>query len=205
MKFDIQLSAVMIGLIICCLVFPFLPMLQLPLWDGALVTAVESIQAGLLLGFALFTVFMMRPYALCAQHKQFWLWSVAWWLMLFGRSTSWGRDYFPDVPKVYFRAISVCMIAPVLFMLGSGTLRQAIHEKFKTATLSLWSVLLVLLGLAVSDGIEHGRAWASLLLQQSDYKDLLEELFEFPLIIGLFLISYQLLRVDLKTAAKKVP
>ena len=198
MKLDVQLSPVVIGLMICCFIFPFLPLLHFPLLDGVVVTAVESIQALLLFGFALFTFLYIRPYALPQQQKQFWLWSVAWWVMLFGRSTSWGRDYFPEVPKVYFRAISVLMIAPVLFMLASPALRQGIAEKFKSATLSIWTVTLVFIGLIVSDSIEHGRAWSTVILQQAEYKDLLEELFEFPLIIGLFLIAYRLLRQDLQ-------
>ncbi|MCP0723168.1 hypothetical protein KU617_23195, partial [Salmonella enterica subsp. enterica serovar Montevideo] len=37
--------------------------------------------------------------------KQFWLWAVVWWLVLLGRSTSWGRDYFPDEPRILFRMI----------------------------------------------------------------------------------------------------
>ncbi|MDI4751548.1 hypothetical protein MJL81_28125, partial [Salmonella enterica subsp. enterica serovar Anatum] len=43
--------------------------------------------------------------------KQFWLWAVVWWVVLLGRSTSWGRDYFPDEPRMLFRTISVILIA----------------------------------------------------------------------------------------------
>ena len=165
--------------------------------DGALVTGIETIQALMLLGFAIMTLLMMRPDRLTREQKMFWLWSVAWWILLFGRSTSWGRDYFPEVPKIYFRGISVLMIAPVLFMLTSPALRAEIAYKFKHATLSFWAIVLVIIGLLASDGIEHSRPVLSLLLTDVAYKDLIEECFEFPLIIGLFLTAYPLLKKDL--------
>ena len=151
----------------------------------------------MLFGFAVATFLMMKPYALTHEQKMFWLWSIAWWIMLLGRSTSWGRDYFPEVPKVYFRAISVVMIAPVLFMLASPALRAEIAYKFKHAALSFWAIVLVLIGLLASDGIEHSRPVLSLLLTDVAYKDLIEECYEFPLIIGLFVIAYPLLKKDL--------
>ena len=195
-KFDFQLSYPVVGLVVCCLIFPFLPHLQFPLLDGVMVTAIESIQALMLLGFAIFTFFYIRPYDLSKNQRQFWLWSIAWWILLFGRSTSWGRDYFPEVPKIYFRGISILVIAPVLFMLLLSPLRAEIAHKFKQAHFSFWAIVLVVLGLAASDGIEHGRGLGVLLLNDAVYKDFLEECFEFPLIIGLFLIAYPMLIKD---------
>ena len=203
MKFDFQLSYPVVGLMICCLLFPFLPSVQFPLFDGLTVTAVESVQALMLLGFAIFSFFYIRPYTLSRGQKQFWLWSVAWWIMLFGRSTSWGRDYFPEVPKIYFRGISVLMIAPVLFMLLSPALRAEIAHKFKHAILPFWAIFLVVIGLIASDGIEHNRAMLSFLLSEHHYKDFIEECFEFPLILGLFLTAYPLLKNDIRNAASK--
>ena len=129
MKFDFQLPVSILVMMICCLIFPFLPSLHLPLLGGMTVTAVESIQALMLFGFAVFSFFYIRPFELSKGQKQFWLWSVAWWIMLFGRSTSWGRDYFPEVSKIYFRGISVLVIAPVVFMLFLAPLRQEIAYK----------------------------------------------------------------------------
>lgn len=197
MKFEFQLSYLIIGLLICCVILPFFPSLHVPLMNGLLVTGVETIQVLMLFGFAVATFLMMKPYALTREQKMFWLWSISWWIMLLGRSTSWGRDYFPEVPKVYFRAISVVMIAPVLFMLASPALRAEIAYKFKHAALSFWAIVLVLIGLLASDGIEHSRPVLSLLLTDVAYKDLIEECYEFPLIIGLFLIAYPLLKKDL--------
>ena len=55
----------------------------------------------------------------------------------------------------------------------------------------------MLIGLLASDGIEHSRPVLSLLLTDVAYKDLIEECYEFPLIIGLFVIAYPLLKKDL--------
>lgn len=183
-------------MMICCLIFPFLPSLHLPFLGGMTVTAVESIQALMLFGFAVFSFFYIRPFELSKGQKQFWLWSVAWWIMLFGRSTSWGRDYFPEVPKIYFRGISVLVIAPVVFMLFLAPLRQEIAYKFKHVSLPIWALILAFIGLLMSDGIEHNRFFIHFIFTDFIYKDLMEELYEFPLIIGLFLVAYPLMKQD---------
>ncbi|MFV5524356.1 hypothetical protein VXQ23_06745 [Acinetobacter variabilis] len=196
MKFDFQLPVSILVMMICCLIFPFLPSLHLPLLGGMTVTAVESIQALMLFGFAVFSFFYIRPFELSKGQKQFWLWSVAWWIMLFGRSTSWGRDYFPEVPKIYFRGISVLVIAPVVFMLFLAPLRQEIAYKFKHVSLPVWALILAFIGLVMSDGIEHNRFFIHFIFTDFIYKDLMEELYEFPLIIGLFLVAYPLMKQD---------
>lgn len=196
MKFGFQLPVSILVMMICCLIFPFLPSLHLPLLGGMTVTAVESIQALMLFGFAVFSFFYIRPFELSKGQKQFWLWSVAWWIMLFGRSTSWGRDYFPEVPKIYFRGISVLVIAPVVFMLFLAPLRQEIAYKFKHVSLPIWALILAFIGLLMSDGIEHNRFFIHFIFTDFIYKDLMEELYEFPLIIGLFLVAYPLMKQD---------
>lgn len=196
MKFDFQLPVSILVMMICCLIFPFLPSLHLPLLGGMTVTAVESIQALMLFGFAVFSFFYIRPFELSKGQKQFWLWSVAWWIMLFGRSTSWGRDYFPEVPKIYFRGISVLVLAPVVFMLFLAPLRQEIAYKFKHVSLPIWALILAFIGLLMSDGIEHNRFFIHFIFTDFIYKDLMEELYEFPLIIGLFLVAYPLMKQD---------
>ena len=196
MKFDFQLPVSILVMMMCCLIFPFLPSLHLPLLGGVTVTAVESIQALMLFGFAVFSFFYIRPFELSKGQKQFWLWSVAWWIMLFGRSTSWGRDYFPEVPKIYFRGISVLVIAPVVFMLFLAPLRQEIAYKFKHVSLPIWALILAFIGLLMSDGIEHNRFFIHFIFTDFIYKDLMEELYEFPLIIGLFLVAYPLMKQD---------
>lgn len=87
--------------------------------------------------------------------KQFWIWVILWWLLLFGRRTSWGC--FPTVPKNDFRAISIILIGAVVFMLCSVHLHQEIVGQFKAVTLPFWNILLTLAGLIISDDIEPSR------------------------------------------------
>jgi hypothetical protein len=195
-KFDFQLPATALVLMICCLFFPLLQSIHFPLFNGMTVTAVESVQALLLLVFGVFSFCYIQPLALTDGKKQFWLWSIAWWLLLFGRSISWGRDYFPDVPKVYFRLISIVLISPVVFMLFSKYLRNEIMQKIKTAQWPFWGILLIIIGLIVSDAVEHKRSIDVLFLYDIAYKDLIEEVYEFPLIIGLFLVAFPLMQKD---------
>lgn len=202
MKFDFQLSVSILVMMICCLIFPFLPSLSPPLLDGMTVTAVESIQALMLLGFAVLSFFYIRPFELSQGQKQFWLWSVAWWILLFGRSTSWGRDYFPEVPEIYFRGISILVIAPVVFMLFLAPLRHEIANKFKHAKFSFWALILAVTGLVISDAIEHNRFFIHMIFTELVYKDLMEELYEFPLIMGLFMVAYPLMQWDCKKAKR---
>lgn len=194
--FDYRMSRTALILLILCFLFPILNYVSIPLFSGMLVKSVEALQLLLLLFAALFTLFYMRPFDHATPNRQFWLWSMFWWLMLLGRSMSWGRDYFPDVPRPYFRVLSILFIAPVVFMLASSTLRQQIAQKAKQLSLPFWGCVLVIGGLLISDSIEHARQWSIIFIQQAMYKDLLEELYEFPLIIGLFLIAYQLMNQD---------
>ncbi len=196
MLFDTRVSWSVLILGVLCLLFPFVADLKLPLYDGAIVRAVEHSHALLLLLFAVLSYFFMRPTQLQQGKKQFWIWAVLWWLVLFGRSTSWGRDYFPDVPKIYFRGISVVLMGSVVFMLFSKPLRSEIALKIKTISIPVWAVLLVILGFVISDGIEHHRAYGEIFLRNVEYKDLIEELYEFPLIIGLFLVTLHVMRQD---------
>ncbi len=50
------------------------------------------------------------------------------------------------------------MIAPVVFMLFSPYLRQEIVHKLKTLALPIWPLGLVILGLLISDAVEHSRS-----------------------------------------------
>lgn len=115
---------------------------------------------------------------------------------MFGRSISWGRDYFPEVPKVYFRAVSIVLIAPVVFMLFSRHLRAEIVRKFKSVSLPLWVLILSVVGLIAADSIEHGRAISFIFLHDVAYKDFMEEMYEFPLILGLFMMTLHIMKQD---------
>lgn len=192
--FDTRFSWAVIFIALISCLFPLLPVLVDPLLVGTAVRSIENIQAVLLLGIAIFTLCYMRPWDMPNGQKQFWFWAACWWLLLFGRSISWGRDYFPEIPKIYFRGISVILIGSVVFMLFSPHLRQEIKHQFKRFSIPVWALLLAFSGLVISDSIEHLRLMHSLFLTDLHYQSFVEELYEFPLIIGLFLTTFPLMQ-----------
>lgn len=78
----------------------------------------------------------------------------------------------------------------------STALRKNIGYRLKTAAFPVWSALLIVAGFLVSDTVEHHRLFSFIFLYDSHYQDLVEELYEFPLIIGLFIIALQFMRQD---------
>lgn len=194
--FDTRLTWPIFVIYIFCCIFTFLDAYQLLIVNDGAVRYVENMQAWMLFVSAVFTYFYMNPLKLPRGEKYFWLWAVCWWLVLFGRSTSWGRDYFPEVPKIYFRAISVVLIGSLFFSLFNYHLRDEIARKFKSVRVSIWALLLVILGFVISDSIEHERILGVLFLHNPDNKDFMEEIYEFPLIVGLFMLAYDVMKVD---------
>lgn len=192
--FDTRFSWAVVSIAVISCFFPLFPLLIEPLFVGSAVRSIENLQALLLLGIAIFTLCYMRPWDMPNGQKQFWFWAVCWWLLLFGRSVSWGRDYFPEVPKIYFRGISILLIGSVVFMLFSPHLRQEIKRQWRNLTVPVWALLLAFSGLLISDSIEHLRLMHSLFLTDLHYQSLIEELYEFPLILGLFLTTYPLMQ-----------
>lgn len=197
MKLDAQLPFVTALLFILSVLFPFFPEIPLPVSEARLVNWIENGQALWLLFGALFTLFWIKPWTLTPGQKAFWLWSVAWWVVLLGRSTSWGRVYFPDEPRVIFRIISVVLIAAlVLPVIVSTTLRKEIALRFRHETFPLWTVGLVVITFLFSDAVEHHRALGSLVLHDAHDQDLLEELYEIPFMLGLFIIAFGMMQRD---------
>lgn len=196
MLVDVRLTWPIVILGLLCVLFPFFDEIHFTIWGVTEVRFIENIQALLLLFFAVISYIYMRPLQLKAGQKEFWLWAVCWWILLFGRSTSWGRDYFPEIPKIYFRSISVVLIASVLFPLFQSNLRQELVRKFKTSIIPVWGVMFLVVGLIMSDAIEHHRWIGNLLIDESTNIDLLEELYEFPLILGLFMVAFDLMKTD---------
>lgn len=187
MKFDTRLTSSALVLALVALVIPFTANWHVPLLNGVVVLWIENGQALWLLFGALFTAWYIRPLSRPDGAKQFWLWAVVWWLVLLGRSTSWGRDYFPDHPKMIFRGISVVLIAAlVLPVLISKTLRQEIARRLREESLPLWLLTVTACAFLISDTVEHHRLLAPLFLHSKQYTDLIEELYELPFMIGLF-------------------
>lgn len=196
MSFDTRLSWPIFLTIILCLCFP---LVEGPFFNSLNIESArvfENLQATSLLLCAIITFFYIKPFTLTSEKKVFWLWAVCWWVLLFGRSTSWGRDYFPEVPKIYFRSISVVLIGAVVFPLFSANLRKEIANKFKTVCIPLWGVIMALMGLIISDSIEQHRLISHYFVNDIARQDLVEELYEFPFIFGLFYISFVIMKQD---------
>lgn len=197
MKFDTRLTSSALVLALVALVIPFTANWHVPLLNGVVVLWIENGQALWLLFGALFTAWYIRPLSRPDGAKQFWLWAVVWWLVLLGRSTSWGRDYFPDYPKMIFRGISVVLIAAlVLPVLISKTLRQEIARRLREESLPLWLLTVTACAFLISDTVEHHRLLAPLFLHSKQYTDLIEELYELPFMIGLFLVTLTFMKRD---------
>ncbi|CAB5527441.1 Uncharacterised protein [Citrobacter werkmanii] len=191
----LTLSAFILGLVLVAI--PFTANWHLPLLNGAVVTWIENGQALWLLFGAVFTVCYIRPLSRPAGEKQFWLWAAVWWLVLLGRSTSWGRDYFPEHPKLLFRAISVVLIAMIILpVLLSKHLRQDIARRLCNEPLPLWLLAITVCAFLISDTVEHHRLLAPVFLHNASYGDLIEELYELPFMVGLFLMNLGFMQRD---------
>ncbi|EPJ3205300.1 hypothetical protein JGC44_10130 [Salmonella enterica subsp. enterica serovar Derby] len=197
MKLDTRLTfpTLLLGLVTALI--PFTTNLNLPLLNGGVVRWIENGQALWLLFGAVFTFCYIRPFSRPDGEKQFWLWAALWWLVLLGRSTSWGRDYFPDQPRLLFRGISVVLIAMIILpVVISANLRREIVNRLRNESLPLWLLAITSCAFLISDTVEHHRLLAPVFLHNAQYGDLIEELYELPFMVGLFLISFNLMARD---------
>lgn len=158
--------------------------------------AIDTFQSLWLLFGALFTWCYIKPWQCNDAHKLFWLWSISWWILLFGRGISWGRDYFPDIPKPYFRAISIILIGVTACMALLPAVRAEIARRLRHDALPVWDMLLLVFYFIVVDTIEHHRLLAFLFVYDVQRTDLLEELFELPFMFSLFAVAFLLQRND---------
>ncbi|ATF49809.1 hypothetical protein CO701_12035 [Citrobacter werkmanii] len=199
MKLNTQLTlpTPILGLVIVAI--PFTANWNLPLLNGTVVRWIENGQALWLLFGAIFTLGYIRPLSRPEGEKQFWLWAAVWWLVLLGRSTSWGRDYFPEHPKLLFRTISVVFIAVIILpVLLSKRLRQDIARRVRNEPLPIWLLAITTCAFLISDTVEHHRLLSPLFLHNAHYGDLIEELYELPFMVGLFLMNLGFMRQDKK-------
>lgn len=196
MKFDTYLPFSVVVMVVLSLLFPFAADWHLPLLGGALVTLIENAQALWLLFGALFTAWYIKPLSRPEGEKQFWMWAVLWWMVLLGRSTSWGRAYFPEQPQFVFRVISVVLIGGLALSLLSGPLRKDIVRRVKEVTMPLWLLVVTICSFIISDTVEHHRLLAPLFVHNSQYADLMEELYEIPFMVGLLLVTYYFMKMD---------
>ena len=196
MKFNFRFNSVALVLLILLFGILLLAITQTHLLSNWNVHLIEDIQALILLLCVPFTWFYMKPKTLSEQKKWFWLWAIAWWTMFFGRSISWGRDFFLEVPHLYFRIISIFVIAPVIFMLFSAQLRTEIKYKLQFVKFPFWYLFIAILSLFFADSIEHHRFINTWLMSEGSNVDLIEELYEFPFILSLFLSALYFMKLD---------
>lgn len=205
MKFDTRLTLPTLLLGLLAVAIPFTANWHLPLLNGVVVRYIENGQALWLLFGAVFTAAYIRPMSLPEGEKQFWLWATVWWLVLLGRSTSWGRDYFPEYPRLLFRALSVVLIAMIILpVIISKTLRQDIARRFRNEPLPLWLLAITVVTFLISDTVEHHRLLAPVFLHNASYGDLIEELYELPFLAGLFLINFGFMQRDKQDESEAV-
>ncbi|MBN6365768.1 MULTISPECIES: hypothetical protein [Providencia] len=158
---------------------------------------IEHFQSIILIISAIFTWFYMKPLQQKNQGmKLFWVWATIWWVTLFGRGINWGREFFPNLDHSYFRLISIILIGSLVLMLFASSLRKSIIFHLKNTTIPLWSLLLTLCAFVISDSVEHHRFLSSVFLYHSELQSLIEELYEIPLIIGLFISSLYFMKKD---------
>lgn len=198
MKFDTQITIPVMGLVVLSALFPLAADWHIPLLGGAVVMQIENVQALWLLFGALFTAWYIKPFSRPKGEKQFWVWAVMWWVVLLGRSTSWGRSYFPEMPHTLFRIISVILVGGLLLSLLSSSLRQEIARRLRDSAIPVWLLAVTALTFLISDTVEHHRLLAPLFVRDVHYADLMEELYELPFMIGLFLVTFYFMQADKK-------
>lgn len=205
MKLNTQITfpTLILGLVIVAI--PFTANWNLPLLNGTVVRWIENGQALWLLFGAVFTLGYIRPLSRPEGEKQFWLWAAVWWLVLLGRGTSWGRDYFPEQPRLLFRAISVVMISMIILpVLLSKRLRLDIVRRVRNEPLPLWLLTITACAFLISDTVEHHRLLAPIFLHNVQYGDMIEELYELPFMAGLFLMNLGFMQRDMQEESASI-
>lgn len=196
MKFDTTCRQDFFAVLLLPVLFLAMRFVNYPLFDGLLVSSVEFAQAIWLLSCSLFTLMFMKPWLLNAQKRIFWLWAAQWWFVLFGRSTSWGREIFPDLPHWIFRVLSVLWIAPLILMLFTKNLRAELKEKLNKGTFPVPYFILALICFLISDTVEHKRILNFIFVSNKHYQDITEELYEVPFMLALFQTAWHFMKAD---------
>lgn len=110
------------------------------------------------------------------EKRLFWLWAMVWWILLIGRSINWGRIYYPDFPREYFRMIGVSIGLIIIIPLFFAKVRKQFLSILRTYQFPFKILItLTILFLAI-DQIEQERILYTLLTQYIPIID--SELFE---------------------------
>ncbi|WP_141670906.1 hypothetical protein [Gilliamella sp. wkB178] len=129
---------------------------------------------------------------------KFWIWTIFWWFMLFGRGISWGRDFFPEVPRFYYKIIASILMAIPILSIFLPTIRREIARRFKFEEIPVWHIVFAFLFLGIADIAEHHRLGHQFLVITRDRKDLIEELMEIPCLLSLALITFYMQKNEQK-------
>lgn len=167
----------------------------LPLGDGLTVTIIEQVQALWLLFCSIYAFKLFKLNRLHQHHAAIALWLAAIWWLLLGRSLAWGRDYFPDLPRLYFQPFAVILVLLPIYLLCRRDTRAQMKQLWLTFRWPVWLCLMTCLLFIVAQVIESERMFRPLHLDiDSGRRDLIEELFETPFMFFLFMINRQLYR-----------
>ncbi|MCX8650339.1 hypothetical protein J3U21_08105 [Gilliamella sp. B2776] len=122
--------------------------------------------------------------------------------MLFGRGISWGRDFFPDIPRIYYKIIASIIIAIPLLSIFLPSIRQEIIRRYKFEIIPVWHLFFAFLFLGIADIAEHRRLGYEFLVLEPDRKDLIEELMEIPCLLSLALTTFYMQKNEQKRSNK---
>jgi len=179
-----------ISLLILTVLLVLLGNFGLPLYNGLTVFLIEFTQACILLIMALISwlIYANPKINLDSDQRLFWFWTACWWLLLFGRSISWGRDYLPDYPRIYFKIIAASLFILVLSVLLFNGVKREIVRRFKFEKIPFWHTFMAFFYFGLVDIVEHNRIGINLLLADFSRQDLVEEMLEFSVILSLMLV-----------------
>lgn len=174
----------------------------IPLYNGLTVTLIEHLQSLFLLFMCSYTFY----YAKCVQHHatlyKFWIWTIFWWLMLFGRGISWGRDFYPDIPRFYYKIIAAIVMGIPLLTTFLPTIRKEIARRYKFESIPFWHIFFAFLFLGIADMAEHHRMGHKFLVLTRERKDLIEELMEIPCLLCIALTTFYMQTNEQKRLSK---
>ncbi|WP_141674159.1 hypothetical protein [Gilliamella sp. wkB112] len=170
----------------------------LPLYDGLTVTLIEHSQSLFLLFMCAYTYRYTKRVSNTPDLYKFWIWTIFWWFMLFGRGISWGRDFFPEVPRFYYKIIASILMAIPILGIFLPTIRREIVRRFKFEQIPVWHIIFAFLFLGIADIAEHHRIGHQFLVMTKERKDLIEELMEIPCLLSLALITFYMQKNEQK-------
>ncbi|OCG35002.1 hypothetical protein A9G39_09455 [Gilliamella sp. Imp1-6] len=170
----------------------------IPLYNGMTVVVIEHIQSLFLLFMCCYTYYYAKRVSEHSELYRFWVWTIFWWFMLFGRGISWGRDFFPEVPRFYYKIIASILIAIPILSIFSPTIRREIARRYKYEKIPFWHIFFAFLFLGIADIAEHHRIGHEFLVITKERKDLIEELMEIPCLLCLSLITFYMQKNEQK-------